>query len=62
MLLNKEKYSLYFFNAPKPIQQNVAQTLGFLVNAMFTKYLGVPLICNPLRMNCWCQISSKISE
>ena len=50
MLLNKLNSDIYFFNTPRPVQACLARTLGFNVGSLPSKYLGVPLLFNPLRI------------
>lgn len=48
MILYKEKSNIYFFHTPRHMQIFLAHILGFSIDSLPSKYLGVPLLANPL--------------
>jgi hypothetical protein len=49
MDVNLSKSQIFFFNMTIQIQIHIMQLLGFTCNSLPSKYLGIPLIDNPLR-------------
>jgi hypothetical protein len=43
MSLNYDKFKIYFFNAPSPVQIHISRLLGIPLSSLPSTYLGVPL-------------------
>jgi hypothetical protein len=59
---NKEKSQIFFFNSPPPIQRHITDILGFRRSSLPSKYLGIPLIDNPLRNSSWEHLLSSFAK
>jgi ribonuclease HI len=62
MECNKEKSQIFFFNTPPPIQRHITEILGFSRSSLPSKYLGIPLIDNPLRNSSWEHLLSSFAK
>ena len=62
MEFNLSKSWIFFFNTPIQIQNHITQLLGFTQSVLPSKYLGLPLIDNPLRNTSWEDIFSTFRK
>ena len=51
-----------FFNTNHVVQGLITYTLEFPIKISSTKYLGVPIFFNSLRISCWKNVSQNISN
>jgi hypothetical protein len=62
MEVNLSKSQIFFFNTPIQIQRHIMQLLGFTRSILPSKYLGLPLIDNPLRNTSWEDLLSNFRK
>jgi len=58
--INNEKSCTFFFNMPGNIKSYLARIMGFSTSNLPTKYLGTPLLKNPLKLAGWQQTIQNI--
>jgi hypothetical protein len=62
MVLNLEKYKLYFFNTPVAIQNHISRLLIIPKSSLFSNYLGIPLTSAPAHSISWDKLLLSISN
>jgi len=60
MEVNLSKSKIFFFNTNIAIQGNISRILGFQMDSLPSKYLGVPLTAKPMPKSIWERLINKL--
>ena len=58
--INNQKSCTFFSNTQGNVKTYLARIMGFSIGNLPTKYLGMPLSENSLKLSCWQQILQKL--